>query len=179
LKTKIVFQAFDITEAEILRNLLLGYDIESDLADDGMIGANPLLTGVIGGVKIIVAESDFEQADALIREFFNSSVTDEPNTELIENNTASDLGTIESDHDSDDDIKTNKLSKKQLPCPKCGSIRTSPINYYVRNGLVFLGLPLFVIVNPLRGIIIWFILVLLTPFLNMGMRCKQCKHHWS
>jgi hypothetical protein len=64
---------YDPMLAEIIRGKLESNDIPCFIADDGMIGINPLFNQTLGGIKIKVFQSDLEKCKAIIAQ--NDSLT--------------------------------------------------------------------------------------------------------
>ncbi len=56
------------SEALIAKTCLDGSGIECSLADENVLGANPFLSNVLGGVRLFVNEADLEQATKLLDE---------------------------------------------------------------------------------------------------------------
>jgi Putative prokaryotic signal transducing protein len=86
---------YDPMLAQIIRGKLEANGIHCFIADDGMIGVNPLYNQAIGGVKIKIFERDLEKCRAIVAEDY-SLVTEE-----------------ETISDAEDDAVTI--------CPYCGS----------------------------------------------------------
>jgi len=55
-------------EAELIRLRLEAADIEAWLADEGLVGAHPLLAFAVGGIKIQVDAEDEERARSALAE---------------------------------------------------------------------------------------------------------------
>ena len=56
------------SEALIAKSCLEGSGIESELADQNVLGANPFLSNALGGVRLFVNEADLEEATELLDE---------------------------------------------------------------------------------------------------------------
>ena len=63
--------------AEIILARLLDNGIECFIADGNTIGANPLFSNAIGGVKIKVFEHDLERCHEILQEQDDLQITDE------------------------------------------------------------------------------------------------------
>lgn len=54
-------------EAHSLRNRLLAEDINAYIYDEHLIGLNPLFSNAIGGIKVKIAQEDFDQASRVLQ----------------------------------------------------------------------------------------------------------------
>lgn len=63
----VVATFWGLLEAKMASELLVSEGIAARLADDGIAGANPLLAPAIGGVRVLVAAEDAEEASALLQ----------------------------------------------------------------------------------------------------------------
>ena len=51
-------------EANIVLKMLQSFDVNCHLKDENTVALNPIWTQAVGGIKIMVAEEDFDQAAA-------------------------------------------------------------------------------------------------------------------
>ena len=58
---------WQLVEAKMASALLGSEGIKSRLADDGITGANPLLAIAVGGIRVLVAPADAEEASQLLQ----------------------------------------------------------------------------------------------------------------
>jgi hypothetical protein len=65
----ILTRFFSPTEAHLLRGLLDAQGIPAFVADGNLVQANPFLTVAVGGVRVMVPESHFRDAQALLKRF--------------------------------------------------------------------------------------------------------------
>jgi hypothetical protein len=67
----------NLHEAELAKAHLEGAGIEAEIADEGIVGANPLLANAVGGVKLQVSEDRAEDAEAALDEMDKAEVSDD------------------------------------------------------------------------------------------------------
>lgn len=65
---KTVARVMWIHEADLIKSKLELHGINAFIPDEGMATANPLLGNAIGGIRVQVADGDFEAARAIIGE---------------------------------------------------------------------------------------------------------------
>ena len=56
-----------VVEAKMAAGLLASEGIAARLADDGIVSIHPLLANAVGGVRVLVASDDAEEAATLLR----------------------------------------------------------------------------------------------------------------
>lgn len=72
---------YDPMLAEIIRGRLEANGIDCFIADNNMIGVNPLYTQALGGIKLRVFERDVDRCNELLALDESLQITDEPITE--------------------------------------------------------------------------------------------------
>ena len=63
----VVATFWDLVEAKMAAGLLAGEGIAVRLADDGIVAVHPLLANAVGGIRVLVATDDAQEASALLR----------------------------------------------------------------------------------------------------------------
>lgn len=62
----LVARLFTPVEAHMLQSRLEAEGVPAVVADDQIVGVNPLLTMAVGGVRVLVSEADFERAREIV-----------------------------------------------------------------------------------------------------------------
>ena len=62
----VIARLFNPVEARMLQSRLQADGVLAVVADDHIVGANPFLTMAVGGVRVLVLESDFERAREIV-----------------------------------------------------------------------------------------------------------------
>lgn len=80
-----VATAYDIVEAEFLRNQLESEGFAVFLADANLVGAYNLLAGAVGGVKVKVSANDADGARKMVAYLRNSGIEYSAENSSVEN----------------------------------------------------------------------------------------------
>ncbi|NIJ46186.1 hypothetical protein FHR24_002664 [Wenyingzhuangia heitensis] len=70
-------------EAHILKSRLESENIRSYIQDENMITINPLYNITLGGIKLKIESGDYEKTQTILKEIYDSPVTDENDEILI------------------------------------------------------------------------------------------------
>jgi hypothetical protein len=148
-----------VSQAEMARSVLRAAGIDADIVDSEMVGLNWMYSIAVGGVKLVVAEEDFEAATAVLSEFASATIVDDEPTPPVEPRVIA--------------------PKVELRCPECGSAESIRI----RRLLVFSLLALLMygvgLVGDqqelaLAGILAAALIAAVLP----SRRCASCGTRW-
>jgi len=67
-----VARLFDPIDAHILRGLLEAEDIKVEIFDEYFSSLTPVYRTIIGGIKLLVLDSDIEKAEPIIEKFYKN-----------------------------------------------------------------------------------------------------------
>jgi hypothetical protein len=74
-----VARFFDPIDAHILRGLLEAEDIKVEIFDEYFSSLTPIDRTIIGGIKLLVLDSDIEKAEPIIEKFYENLKTEAKN----------------------------------------------------------------------------------------------------
>lgn len=143
-----VYTAIDVIDVSIMQTVLANEDIYSEIRDDGMVGANQLYAGAIGGVKLFVENEDFDKALELV----NNHIRKRKET-------------------ANEKTKHNKIIEY---CPTCQSSKS--LNLKIIIAVIFTAV-LIAAMFIYHEIYVCFGLItflMILPFLNIGKICMNC-----
>ena len=111
------------TDAAVIKGRLIAEGIECFLQDELTIGANPLYSNAVGGIKLQVKIEDFEKAKAILMD--NETIQDGPNSKV--------------------EFEEQYTFSEKVRCPNCGSQEVSKprlSSSSIAISILLLGFPL-------------------------------------
>jgi len=147
------------------RSVLRAADIDADIVDGEMVGMNWMYSVAVGGVKLVVAEEDFDNASALLTQFAAAPMVDVDDDEVPEPPPA----------------EGAPLSPRpdEIRCPECGSaesIRIRRLLVFTLLALMMYGIGLVAEQQELAlaGILAAALIAAVLP----PRRCAVCGTRW-
>ncbi|MGL1886722.1 MAG: hypothetical protein OCD76_09420 [Reichenbachiella sp.] len=153
-----IYNSSTHTDVSIVKNMLLGYGIESEIRDDGIVTANWLYSNAVQGIKLFVHEDDVLTAQKYVTNFLNETIEEAQGDQFILSD--------EDEYDTED------------VCPQCKSVKIKKASYYYRTAVFFVGAPLVYLLNSTIAIVVWIAIVIGLSFFKSKARCYSCKHRW-
>jgi DNA-directed RNA polymerase subunit RPC12/RpoP len=80
----VTIETYDsVAKAHLAKSKLEAFGIECFLADENIIGLNPLYNQAIGGIKLKIFEKDYQAASEILEEKYNIDTEEESNSEIV------------------------------------------------------------------------------------------------
>ncbi len=154
-----IYNSSTHTDVSIVKNMLLGFGIESEIRDDGIVTANWLFSNAVQGIKLFVHEDDVQDAQKHVKNFLNETIEEAQGDQYIISD--------EDEYDTED------------ICPQCKSVKIKKASYFYRTAVFFIGAPIVYVLNTAVPLAVWVALVVALSFYKSKARCYSCKHRWT